>query len=325
MSICQPGELRVSASEPIEDESSALDWTLVLAGGEGVRLSEYVQRRFGRRIPKQYCCLLGNRSMLEHTLARLNRLVPPSRTLTVIGTDHGDIAFPQLAGRSDHVFRQPSTRDTGVALYVALAMIRRWHANAVVTITPSDHYVSPSASYVEQLRAARGFAHQLRDTIVILGATPAEPDPELGYLALGDRLTQIPQIRRVTGFVEKPAADCAQALIAKGALWNTMVTCGTVDALWELGRATEPQLLDILDSFVPLVGTRDEADAIEYIYRAVLPVSFSRDVLERAPERLAALELADVEWSDWGRPERIETVLSVRRSRALAPNGAYAP
>jgi hypothetical protein len=32
-----------------------------------------------------------------------------------------------------------------------------------------------------------------------------------------------------------------------------MVTCGTVEALWELGRATEPQLLDILDSLVPLV------------------------------------------------------------------------
>jgi len=160
---------------------------------------------------------------------------------------------------------------------------------------------------------------------VILGAKPNEPDPELGYLSVGDRLTQIPRVRRVTGFVEKPNPAGAQQLIGQGALWNTMVTCGTVDALWELGRAAEPQLLDILDSFVPLVGTEDETCAIEYIYRAVLPVSFSRDVLERAPERLCALELADMEWSDWGRPERIETVLAVRRSRALVPSRAYAP
>lgn len=325
MSISQPAELRISASEPTEDESPALDWTLALAGGEGVRLSEYVQRRFGRRIPKQYCCLLGKRSMLEHTLERLNKLVPPSRTLTVIGTDHGEIARPQLAGRSDHVFRQPSSRDTGVALYVALAMIKRWHPNAVVTITPTDHYVFPSATYVEQVGSARGFAHQLRDTVVILGALPSEPDPELGYLAIGDRQAQVPRVRRVTGFVEKPSPTRAQQLIAEGGLWNTMVTCGTVDALWELGRATEPQLLDILDSFVPLVGTEDETCAIEYIYRAVLPVSFSRDVLERAPGQLCALELSDVEWSDWGRPERIETVLAVRRSRALVPSRAYAP
>jgi mannose-1-phosphate guanylyltransferase len=318
-------ELRTSVSDPIDDASPALDWTLALAGGEGVRLAEYVQRRFGRRIPKQYCCLLGTRSMLEHTLERMTKITPPSRTLTVIGTDHAEIAAPQLAGRSDHVFRQPASRDTGVALYVALAMIKRWHPSAIVTITPTDHYVAPSARYVAQVRTARDTAAQRRDTVVVLGVRPGEPDPQLGYLALGDQLTQIPALRRVTGFVEKPSPARAQQLIAEGALWNTMVACGTVDALWELGRATEPQLLDILDSFVPLVGTRDETDAIEYIYRAILPVSLSRDVFERGADRLAALELEGVEWSDWGRPERIESVLAVRRSRALVPGRAYAP
>src|SRR5690606_11549860 len=113
--------LRTSATEPVESDAVHLDWTLALAGGEGVRLQDYVQRRFGRRIPKQYCCLLGNRSMLQHTLERMNKLTPPSRTLTVISTHHGEIAAPQLVDRSDHVFRQPSSRDTGLALYVAVA------------------------------------------------------------------------------------------------------------------------------------------------------------------------------------------------------------
>jgi mannose-1-phosphate guanylyltransferase len=319
------GELRTSASEPVESESPELDWTLALAGGDGVRLSQYVERRFGRRIPKQYCCLLGRRSMLEHTLERLNQITPPERTMTVIGTCHGEYAYRQLAGKSDHVFRQPASRDTGVALFVALAMIKRWHPNALVTITPADHYVAPAARYVEQVRAARKVAGQLRDTVVILGARPSEPDPELGYLALGPRLTHVPRVRRLAGFVEKPTVARALELIEHGALWNTLVACGTVDALWELGRATEPRLLDIMDSLVPLVGTEDEDDAIDYIYRAYLPVNFSRDVLERAPERLAALALDGVEWSDWGRPERIETVLALRRSRAPAAEQASAP
>jgi mannose-1-phosphate guanylyltransferase len=317
MPILQPDELRTSASEPIDDDSSDLDWTLALAGGEGVRLSEYVQRRFGRRIPKQYCCLLGERSMLEHTLERLNKLTPPSRTLTVIGSSHGEIAAPQLAGRSDHVFRQPSARDTGVALYVALAMIRRWHRNATVAITPTDHYVVPSARYVEQVRIARDVARRLRDAVVVLGVRPTEPDPELGYLSLGTRLSQIPYVRRLVGFVEKPSVLRASEIIAGGGLWNTMVTCGTIDALWALCRATAPHLLELLDSLVPLIGTEDEDDAIDYIYRTVVPVSFSRDMLEHAPQRLAATALEGVEWSDWGRPERIETVLALRRSRAL--------
>jgi len=325
MLMVDPRPLRTSATSPIESDACHLDWTLALAGGEGVRLAEYVQRRFGQRLPKQYCCLLGSRSMLQHTLDRMNKLTPASRTITVIGQNHHDMAMPQLTGRCDHVFRQPSARDTGMALYVALAMIKRWTPNAIVTITPTDHYVAPASKYIEQVRAARGVAARIRDKVVILGATPNEPDPELGYLSLGESLTEVPQVKAVTGFVEKPSVQLASELRQAGALWNTMVTCGTVEALWELGRATEPQLLDILESFVPLVGTDDEQDAIEYIYRAYLPVSFSRDMLERAPERLAAMEMQDVEWSDWGRPERIETVLALRRSRALVPERALAP
>lgn len=318
-------ELRTSVLEPTEDESPSLDWTLALSGGEGPRLADYVQRRFGRRIPKQYCCLLGERSMLEHTLDRMNRLTPASRTLTVIGTDHGPLAFPQLAGKSDHVLRQPGARDTGLALYVALAMIKRWTPNAIVTVTPTDHYVAPARRYIEHVRAARGVAAQLRDTVILLGARPGAPHAELGYLSLGEPLTEIPQVRRLTGFVEKPSTAVAHELTAHGALWNTMVTCGSVDALWSLGRAAEPQLLDILDSLVPLVGTKDETDAIEYIYRAYLPVNFSRDIVERVPERLAALELEGVDWSDWSRAEQIEAVLALRRSHALVPGRVYSP
>jgi mannose-1-phosphate guanylyltransferase len=317
--------LRTSSVRPIESDAVHLDWTLALAGGDGVRLQDYVQRRFGKRMPKQYCCLLGKRSMLEHTLDRMNRLTPSTRTLTIIGTYHGEMAAPQLLGRSDHVFRQPSSRDTGLALYVGIAMIKRWTPNAIITITPTDHYVAPAAKYVEQVRAARGVAARMRDKIVILGATPNEPDPELGYLSLGEGLTEVPNVKNVLGFVEKPHLPHAMDLISRGALWNTMVTCGTVDALWELGREADPRLIDILDSFVPLVGTPDEDDAIEYIYRAYLPVSFSRDMLERVPHRLAAMEMEGVEWSDWGRPERIETVLALRRSRALVPSRALAP
>jgi mannose-1-phosphate guanylyltransferase len=310
-------QLRTSQTEPAESEAAGLDWNLALAGGEGTRLAEYVERRFGQKTPKQYCRLLGQRSMLEHTLDRLNRLAPPSRTMTVIGTNHSQMAATQVAGRSDHVFCQPSARDTGLAIYVAIAMIKRWNPNAIITLTPTDHYVAPANRYVDQLACARIVASRLRETVVILGVRPTEPDPELGYLTLGERTVEVPQVRAVTGFVEKPDVQRAAELGRRGALWNTMVTCGSVHALWELARAAEPQMIDILDSFVPLVGTPDEVDAIEYIYRALLPVSFSKDILERSTSRLTAMELDGIEWSDWGKPERVETTIALRRSREM--------
>jgi mannose-1-phosphate guanylyltransferase len=314
----RPSEIgyRVSSTTPHET-ADAVDWTLALAGGDGVRLAGYVAARLGRRIPKQYCALLGKRTMLEHTLDRLHAIAPPARTLTVIGTHHAAVAMPQLAGRCDHVFRQPSSRDTGVAAYVALAMIRRWAPGAIVTITPTDHYVFPSPRYVEQLRRARHVAARMPQHVVVLGARPTAPSSDFGYLSVTESVAEVPEVRRVEGVVEKPSREHAVELVAHGALWNTMVVCGRVDALWELGRAAEPHLLDILDSLVPLIGSEDENDALDYVYRAYLPVSFARDVLERVPGRLAALALDGVEWSDWGVPERVEGVLARHAAGAV--------
>ena len=94
---------------------------------------------------------------------------------------------------------------------------------------------------------------------------------------------------------------------------------GTVDALWSLARAARPHLIEVLDCLVPLIDTPDESDAIDYIYRAQPPINFSTDVLEREQQRILAIEVDGIEWSDCGQPERIETVLARQRSRASMP------
>ena len=94
------------------------------------------------------------------------------------------------------MFRQPASRDTGVALYVALAMIKRWRPNAIVTITPTDHYVAPARALLEQVRAARGVAAQHARHRRDPRRAPSEPDPELGYLSLGARSPSSRRSRR---------------------------------------------------------------------------------------------------------------------------------
>ena len=311
--------MRHSINEPTDNNSPDLDWTVALAGGEGVRLADYVTQRFGERIPKQYCRVIDDRSMLEHTLDRMNQLTPAARTLTVIGTDHNVWAQSQLIGRSDHVFCQPMSRDTGVALYVALAMVKRWHPNAVVTVVPTDHYVAPPDRYLECVTAARSVAANYRDMVVLLGIEPTEPDPELGYIVLGAPLTEVPDVRIVESFVEKPSVASAMELSRSGALWSTMVVSGSVSALWELGRTAKSQLFDDLDSLVDIIGTEDEDDAIDYIYRSCPSISFSRDICQRAPQRIAAMSIGNIEWSDFGKPERIEKVIARRKATSRVP------
>ena len=43
-------------------------WSIVLAGGDGVRTKEFIRRWLGYEKPKQYCTFVGSRSMFQHTL-----------------------------------------------------------------------------------------------------------------------------------------------------------------------------------------------------------------------------------------------------------------
>ena len=63
-------------------------WSIVLAGGEGVRMQPAIRRWFGRTIPKQYCRFIGTRSMLQHTLDRTMQFTSPARTVVVVGRGH---------------------------------------------------------------------------------------------------------------------------------------------------------------------------------------------------------------------------------------------
>jgi mannose-1-phosphate guanylyltransferase len=47
-------------------------WALVLAGGDGTRLQRLTQFIAGVPIPKQYCRILGPRSLLQTTLGRIS-------------------------------------------------------------------------------------------------------------------------------------------------------------------------------------------------------------------------------------------------------------
>ncbi|MCE9572115.1 MAG: hypothetical protein K8W52_03055 [Deltaproteobacteria bacterium] len=295
--------MRTSVQLPVEDDRDDLDWTLALAGGDGVRLRGAIADRAGAANPEP-SWPLGAQSVLADTLDRMNQLTPASRTMTVIGTAHSAWAMPQLDGRSDHVFCQPGARDTAVALYVALAMIVRWHPNAIVTIVPIDHHVAPTARYLASVKAACAIAARHRDVVVLLGVEATAPDPELGYILPGDALADAHAVHEVAAFVAQPSPDDAIALQRAGALWNTRVACGSVAAFWELGRAANAGLLDTVEALVPLIGTEDEDDAIDYIYRARPPVSFARDICERATDHVVALSLTGVEWIDLGKAER---------------------
>lgn len=284
-------------------------WVVVLAGGEGTRLRDYVRNRFGREVPKQYCAFSGGRTMLQHTLDRARRFAPPSRIVTIVGSNHAELALPQLEDRCDHLLSQPACRDTGPGLYLPLAYIRAWDPKARVIVFPADHYIAPEREFGARLGQALAHTSAFPEAIVTLGVPPAEPDPDFGYILLDGAVKG--DLRRVRGFIEKPEPAVAEALCTHDALWNTLILCASLSAFWDAGHVAQPSMMEAMETFLPHVDSPREEDALRTLFETVRPINLSRDMLERVPERLLAMPLSGVTWSDWGRAERIEATLAM--------------
>ena len=107
---------------------------------------------------------------------------------------------------------------------------------------------------------------------------------------------------------EKPGAREAAAMFEEGCLWNTMVMAVKVRTLWDMGRASLPEMMVHFDALLPALGTASEASALAEAYRRLGSFNFSRDLVERLPERVMVLPMEGVEWSDLGRPARIHEI-----------------
>jgi mannose-1-phosphate guanylyltransferase len=71
-------------------------WGLVLAGGDGTRVQVLTRLISGAPIPKQYCRIIGRRSLLEATLARIEPLARRERTAVIVNRRWEALARRQL-------------------------------------------------------------------------------------------------------------------------------------------------------------------------------------------------------------------------------------
>jgi len=72
-------------------------WAIVLAAGDGKRLAPLTRALYGRELPKQFAVLHRGRSLLQTTMDRVAPLVPPERTVVVVGRAHEGLARRQIA------------------------------------------------------------------------------------------------------------------------------------------------------------------------------------------------------------------------------------
>jgi mannose-1-phosphate guanylyltransferase len=302
----------------LRESPSSTRCGIVLAAGEGTRLSPLIHRLRGEHLPKQYVNFVGTRSMLEHTFARVETLIAPHRIFTVVSQchlSHVD-AQRQLSSRpKGTVILQPENKETGPGLLLPLLHIDKCHPDAVVAVFPSDHFIIGEDLFMEHVDVACRAVDQDPSQVVLLGMAPDAPETEYGYILPHKGPSPDPRsgIHPVLRFTEKPDPRAAQRIIRQGGLWNTMVVVFRARSLLHLLQKIVPLLYQSFQRARNAIGTPSEADVLAETYQRIEPVNFSRGFLEvlalRYPRRLAVLPVHGVLWSDWGSEHRIMNVL----------------
>jgi mannose-1-phosphate guanylyltransferase len=299
---------RATPAEALQQQGGAQTpsvWAVVLAGGQGTRLQAFLRQTLGTERPKQFCRIIGTRSMLRHTWDRGARLLDPDRMVTIVtaGQEPYLLDEEHVPGR---VLVQPANKETAPGLLLPLLWIAQQDPRAVVAIFPADHFVWEEQRFITHVRSAVRAAQRYPDRLVVLGVEADGPDHGYGWMAPG-----LPcdgggaELYHVRRFWEKPDRQTAARLFASGHFWNTFVLAGHLGVFLHLARSAMPEVFEPLSLAAAFLGTRYEAEVLASTYRSLRPMNFSRTLLAKRPGDLLMLPARGVYWSDWGDPDRI--------------------
>lgn len=295
-------------------------WAIILAGGDGLRLRSLTQKIAGDLRPKQFCALLDGETMFDRTRRRAELLVRPDRHVAVVTNEHREY-FAALTTElpPDCLVVQPSNQGTVAGIVYPLVRVAQLAGEVPVVILPSDHDVTEDRAFMAYVESAVTLVRALPDRLVLLGIEADAPETEYGWVEPGRVPLPIdgPPVFPVRRFWEKPSLTLARVLLERRCLWNSFVMVGWVSAFLDCVRAGAPE---ILDAFAPIrraLGTAEEGAVAERVYADLTPQSFSDRVLACVPERLLALRVKDIGWSDWGHPARV--LASLRRTGRQPP------
>jgi len=219
---------------------------VILCGGNGTRLWPLSTPER----PKQFLKLLGDKTMLEMTLDRVQRSrlhhdLSFGRPLVIGASRHGEW-IKRLAGEAD-ILLEPVGRNSAAPIAAAALASA---PEDVLLVLPADHDIRDVDAFHEAI--GKGFDALEPGLITTFGIVAGAPETAYGYIeATGDGAGA----RRVKRFVEKPDLETARAYVSSGNFfWNAgifMFRAGDMIAAFE---AYAPDILEAVRAAMPKLG-----------------------------------------------------------------------
>lgn len=213
---------------------------VILAGGSGTRLWPLSREYY----PKQFLPLMGERSLIQETVCRLEGIPEVAAPVVVCNEEHRFLVaehLRQVGLPPSSIVLEPEGRNTAPALSLAaMALLEEYqysdNPDPIMLVMPADHVIRDVTAFQTAVEQGVAFAEQ--GNLVTFGIVPNAPKTGFGYIKKGERVQQ-PAMAGAAGmglasnggmmtepafvdtFVEKPDESTAEKMLATGEyLWN---------------------------------------------------------------------------------------------------------
>lgn len=190
---------------------------VILSGGSGTRLWPLSRSKY----PKQFLHLVGNNTMLQETILRLEGISILTDPIIVCNIDHRFIVKEQLQQiKVDNptILLEPAGRGTSAAITAAALYSQSKYNDAVLLILSADHMIQEIEAFHNAIDIA--IIEAQKEKLVIFGVTPDSPKINYGYIKFSALKSQLSF--EVEQFTEKPDLETAKRFVTEGNyLWNS--------------------------------------------------------------------------------------------------------
>lgn len=271
---------------------------VIMAGGIGSRF--WPQSR--QRRPKQFLEVVGNGTLIQNTVARLQGIVPPENCYVVTHDRYIEQTRDQLPVLpEENILAEPISRNTAPCITYATIKLLSKDPDATVIVLPADHVITNVRQFHRVLKVAIDAA-QKPGSLVTIGIYPTRPETGFGYVQaanLGEASPEQPHAYPVKTFAEKPDLATAERFLDSGDfLWNSGMFIWRAESIIKEIRRHLPEAYDAFSPLWQTVGTENERETVERAFQNSPRISIDYGVMERA-EKVYVVP-GSFGWSDVG-------------------------
>ncbi len=252
--------------------------------------------------PKQFCRILGDKTMFEQTVDRFRKYFDIKDIYVCLNKDLLNQAkkfVPEIP--SENYIIEYEKKDTAPAMGLAAAYLHTEFPDEPIAFIPSDHYIADEDKFIKIIKKADELIKKT-GKMADIAVWPTFPSTVLGYTQIGEKydVSNGIEIYKFKGHTEKPNFEKAKEYLNNGSyLWHAGYYMWTPEKILRAFEKYAPENARYLNELAQAFKKKDLNNA-QKAFSRMKKISFDYAVTEKIDPEEVLIFKGDFGWSDVG-------------------------